>query len=56
MAANMEEAVSAAVNMASPGTTVILSPACTSWDMYENYKARGEHFKAIVRTIPGGVV
>jgi len=55
MAANMKEAVSAAMKMASPGTTVILSPACTSWDMYENYKVRGEHFKTIVRAIPGGV-
>lgn len=50
----MEEAVESATKRASPGTTVILSPACTSWDMYENYKARGEHFKQIVRSMDGG--
>jgi UDP-N-acetylmuramoylalanine--D-glutamate ligase len=50
----MEEAVESATKRASPGTTVILSPACTSWDMYENYKARGEHFKKIVRSMDGG--
>jgi len=28
---------------------VLLSPACTSWDMYKSYKARGEHFCRIIR-------
>ncbi|MFP4481217.1 MAG: glutamate ligase domain-containing protein, partial [Thermovirgaceae bacterium] len=54
IATTMEEAVGKAGDMASPNTTVILSPACTSWDMYENYKARGEHFKQIVRTMGRG--
>jgi len=27
---------------------VLLSPACTSWDMYPNYKKRGEHFQQLV--------
>jgi UDP-N-acetylmuramoylalanine--D-glutamate ligase len=30
---------------------VLLSPACTSWDMYKNYHERGEDFKRIVKTI-----
>ena len=45
---NMDEAVETAYLNASEGDTVLLSPACTSWDMYPNYKARGEHFKRAV--------
>ena len=46
---SMEEAVETAARLASPGMVVLLSPACTSWDMYKSYKARGEHFCRIVR-------
>ena len=46
---DMEEAVAAARRLARPGMVVLLSPACTSWDMYESYKKRGEHFRAVVR-------
>lgn len=53
-AGSMEEAVMDARNLAASGTTVILSPACTSWDMYENYEARGDHFKAVVSSLHGG--
>ena len=45
---SMEEAVSKAKALASPGMVVLLSPACTSWDMYPSYKVRGEHFCKIV--------
>ena len=45
----MEEAVNISHSLASPGMVVLLSPACTSWDMYPSYKARGEHFCRIVR-------
>ncbi len=45
----MEEAVKISRELASPGMVVLLSPACTSWDMYKSYKARGEHFCRIVR-------
>ena len=47
-AADMTEAVRFARSTASAGMVVLLSPACTSWDMYPNYKARGEHFKQAV--------
>jgi UDP-N-acetylmuramoylalanine--D-glutamate ligase len=50
----MEDAVKTAGDMAPPNATVLLSPACTSWDMYENYKARGEHFKQIVKNLREG--
>ena len=46
---DMEEAVNVSQSLATPGMVVLLSPACTSWDMYKSYKARGEHFCRIVR-------
>ena len=45
----MEEAVDVSQSLAKPGMFVLLSPACTSWDMYKSYKVRGEHFCRIVR-------
>ena len=47
----MEEAVLLAYKIASPGETVLLSPACTSWDMYESYVKRGEHFISLVNKL-----
>ena len=51
---DMEEAVERAHREALPGETVLLSPACTSWDAYPNYKERGKHFKKLVLAIQGG--
>ena len=45
---NMEECVKRAAQMADSGDTVLLSPACASWDMYDNFEQRGRHFKEIV--------
>lgn len=50
-AADMEEAVSAAQLSSLPDDTVLLSPACTSWDMYGSYVERGDHFCQIVLEI-----
>lgn len=50
-AAEMDEAVETAYSKASAGETVLLSPACTSWDMYPNYGARGDHFVRAIREI-----
>lgn len=47
----MEKAVNIASSLAKEGTNILLSPACTSWDMYENYKKRGEHFQSIVNNL-----
>ena len=44
-AKNMKEAVKLATMYASPGEYVLLSPACASWDMYDNYEERGRDFK-----------
>lgn len=45
---DMDESVRKAYELAVPGDTVLLSPACASWDMYNNFEQRGEHFKACV--------
>lgn len=47
-AADMEECVNKAHSLAEPGDSVLLSPACASWDMYKNFEVRGEHFKECV--------
>ena len=51
---DMEEAVRTARALARPGMTVLLSPACTSWDLYANYGQRGDHFCSIVRELAAG--
>lgn len=47
----LREAIHAARAMAEPGDVVLLSPACTSFDAYPNFEARGEEFRAIVRAM-----
>ena len=48
---NFEEAVMVAHEMAAPGDTVALSPACASFDAYPNFVARGKHFKELVEKL-----
>lgn len=48
-AATLEQAVDVATQRAHAGDAVLLSPACSSFDMFENYVRRGEIFAAIVR-------
>ena len=46
---NMEEAVKAAYYLARDGETVLLSPACASFDLFESFEDRGRQFKVAVR-------
>ena len=50
-AGSMEEAVSVAREFALPGDVVLLSPACASFDMFENFEHRGRVFKECVRRL-----
>jgi len=48
---SMQEAVKMAQKMAEKGDTVLLSPACASFDLFENYEDRGKQFKAAVQNL-----
>ena len=52
-AADMRAAVAAAGEMALAGEAILLSPGCTSFDWYESYRQRGEHFATLVRAAVG---
>ncbi len=45
---NLVEAIRIAAQISHAGDTVLLSPACTSFDMYRDFAERGDHFKALV--------
>ncbi|MEV0255461.1 UDP-N-acetylmuramoyl-L-alanine--D-glutamate ligase [Streptomyces sp. NPDC050732] len=47
----MSEAVRRAAELAQPGDTVLMAPACASMDMFTNYNKRGEAFAAAVREL-----
>jgi len=44
----LSEAAKVARRLAQPGDVVLLSPACTSYDAYDSFEQRGEHFRALV--------
>jgi UDP-N-acetylmuramoylalanine--D-glutamate ligase len=48
---SMREAVERGLALATPGDTVVLAPACSSFDMFEDYAARGRAFKDEVRRL-----
>ncbi len=50
-ASSMDDAVRAAARAAGPGDTVLLAPACASFDMFADYADRGEKFAAAVRSL-----
>lgn len=56
LVSSMEEAVNVAAERAVPGDTVLLSPACASFDMFRNYVERGELFRTLVNRLGGEVL
>ena len=50
-AASADEAVQTAYRLGKKGDTVLLSPCCASFDLFENYEDRGRQFKASVRSL-----
>ena len=51
LVSDLKEAVTHAFKMSSAGDYIILSPACSSLDMYKDYKERGNEFKKIVSAL-----
>ena len=49
--ATLEQAVARAAQLAQPGDAVLLSPACASFDMFRDYRHRGEAFAAALRAL-----
>ncbi|MDQ4006146.1 MAG: UDP-N-acetylmuramoyl-L-alanine--D-glutamate ligase [Actinomycetota bacterium] len=48
---SIEEAVRIAHRLSAPGGSVVLAPACASWDMFADYRERGDRFTAAARGI-----
>ena len=48
---NFAQAVAVAVKNAQAGDVVMFSPACASWDMFDNYEQRGDLFKQLVNDL-----
>jgi UDP-N-acetylmuramoylalanine--D-glutamate ligase len=51
VAGSIEEAVREAFPAAGPGGTVLLAPACASWDQFRDYAERGDRFAAAARSL-----
>ena len=48
---DLDEALSLAQNYSQPGDIILLSPGCASFDQFDNFEDRGDHFKDLVNTM-----
>ena len=48
---NLTEALKTAINNSKPDDVILFSPACASYDQYNNFEERGEHFKQLVNQL-----
>ncbi|MFK5925525.1 MAG: UDP-N-acetylmuramoyl-L-alanine--D-glutamate ligase [Desulfuromusa sp.] len=53
MAADLNAAIRQAYEITKPGGAVLLSPACSSFDMFANFQERGDEFERLVQQLPG---
>jgi len=51
LCADLQEAVRSAKEAARPGDVVLLSPACASYDMFQDFEQRGERFRKVVHSL-----
>lgn len=52
LVATLEDAVELAAKITAPGGTVLMSPACSSFDMFRDYEERAQRFIAAVKALP----
>ena len=48
---NLEEATKKAYELSEPGDTILLSPACASWDQFNSFEERGTLFKEVINKL-----